>query len=96
MEKTLNPVNLQRLHENLQSLGYRRIKIDGRRSEWRRSTFHLHTYPFGKKGVKLKLHKDIWEKPPPTPKHKTKYKGKDIWQELQRIQQKYRQTTQKR
>jgi len=93
MEKTLNPVNLQRLYKTLQSLRYYPIKTIDRTTEWRKSQYHLFTKPFGKKGLKLKLHKDIWEKPPPTPTHKTKYKGKDIEQELQKIQQKYREKT---
>jgi hypothetical protein len=68
--------------------------MDGRASEWRRSQYHLYTYPFGKRGVKLGLHKDIWEKPVPVFVHKAENRGKDIEQELQRIQQKYSETTQ--
>jgi hypothetical protein len=70
--------------------------MEGRTSEWRRSQYHLYTHPFGKKGVKLSLHKDIWEKPAPNFTHKAENRGKDLEQELQRIQQKYSETTQAR
>jgi hypothetical protein len=68
--------------------------MDGRRSEWRRNQYHLYTYPFGKRGIKISLHKDFWEKPAPMFEHKAKIQGKDVMQELQRIQQKYSETTQ--
>jgi hypothetical protein len=63
--------------------------MDGRRSEWRRSQYHLYTYPFGKRGIRISLHKDFWEKPVPIFTHKAEKKGKDIEQELQLIKQKY-------
>jgi len=52
-----------------------------------------YTYPFGKRGVKLSLHKDIWGKPAPIFAHKAEQKGKDIEQGLQLIKQKYGETT---
>lgn len=67
------------------------IKTEDKNSEWRRSNFHLHTYPWGKRGVKLSLHKDVWKQPAPIFKYKAENKGKDIEQELQRIHQKYGQ-----
>jgi hypothetical protein len=92
MEKTLNPVNLQRLYKTLQSLGYYPLKTIDRTTEWRKSQYHLFTKPFGKRGVKLKLHKDLWESRTFKPQtHKTAYRGKDIEQELQKIQQKYKE-----
>ena len=95
MEKTINRINQQDFYKALQSLGYYSIKTDGKTSEWRRSSFHLYTYPWGKRGIKLSLHKDVWKQPPPNFRHKATNKGKDIEQELQRIQQKYRETIRK-
>jgi hypothetical protein len=66
--------------------------MDGKRSEWRRSQYHLYTYPFGKRGIKISLHKDSWEKPAPIFEHKAENQGKDVMQELQRIRQKCTQT----
>jgi hypothetical protein len=70
--------------------------MDGRRSEWRRSQYHLYTYPFGKRGIKISLHKDVWKKPVPIFEHKAENHGKGIEQELQLIKQKYGETTQTR
>jgi hypothetical protein len=94
MEKTINRINLQHLYKALQSLGYCPTKTADRTSEWRRSQHHLYTHPFGKKGIKLSLHKDQWKQPPPTFTHKATSQGKDIERELQRIQQKYSETAQ--
>jgi hypothetical protein len=58
MELTICRTATESLHEALQSLGYYPIKTADRTSEWRRSHYHLYTYPFGKKGIKLSLHKD--------------------------------------
>jgi hypothetical protein len=96
MECTIRRVAIERLYETLRSLGYRQIKMDGRRSEWRRSQYHLYTYPFGKRGIKISLHKDFWEKPAPIFEHKAENHGKAIEQELQLIKQKYGETTQTR
>jgi len=95
MEKTLKTVNLHHLYKILKKLSYYPVKTNEEKGEWRKGSFHLYVYPLGKRGVKLSLHKDLWEKPPPIFEHKTVSKGEDIRQELQRIQQKYRQTTQK-
>jgi hypothetical protein len=46
-------------------------------------------YPFGKRGVRLSLHKDVLAKPAPIFAHKTEIMGKDVTRELQRIVQKY-------
>lgn len=86
MEKTVKGVNLQHLYKTLKTLGYYLVKT-GEAGEWRKGNFHLYVYPLGKKGVKLSLHKDFWEKPPPIFEHKTINKGEDINQELQRIEQ---------
>jgi hypothetical protein len=63
--------------------------MDGRRSEWRRSQYHLYTYSSGKRGIKNCLHKDFWEKPAPLFEHKAENHGKDIERELQLIQRRY-------
>jgi hypothetical protein len=44
--------------------------------------------------MEQKRHKDVWEKPAPIFTHKAENRGKDLEQELQRIQQKYSETTQ--
>jgi hypothetical protein len=88
MEYTIRRTAIERLYRALRSLGYYPIKIDGRTSEWRKGSFHLYTHQWAKRGVKLGLHKDIWEKPVPIFAHKAENRGKDIEQELQRIQQK--------
>jgi hypothetical protein len=94
MEKTINRINLQHFYKALQSLDYYPIKTADRTSEWRRSHYHLYTYPFSKRGIRLSLHKDMWRKPAPIFEHKAINRGKDVEQELQRIQQKYSETTQ--
>jgi len=96
MECKISRVAIGRLYEALRSLGYYPVKMDGRTSEWRKGGFHLYTHPWAKRGVKLGLHKDIWEKPVPIFAHKAENTGKDITQELQRIQQRYSETTQVR
>jgi len=82
-------VAVERLYEMLRSLGYHPIKMEERRSEWRRSQYHLYTYPFGKRGIKISLHKDFWEKPVPIFTHKAENHGKDIERELELIQRRY-------
>jgi len=94
MEYTIRRTAIEASTKPFQSLGYHPTKIEGGTSEWRRSSFHLHTHPWAKRGVKLSLHKDAWKKPAPIFTHKAENKGKDIEQELQRIQQKYKQITQ--
>ncbi|MEM2104839.1 MAG: hypothetical protein QW717_08160 [Candidatus Bathyarchaeia archaeon] len=93
MEKTLYPARIRRLYRTLERLGYGLTKIDGKRSEWRKDTFHLYVYPNVKSGLKLKLHKDLREAPPPSFKHKVVLKDKDIKEELERIRQKYLQNS---
>jgi len=95
MKKTINSIRIQDFYKTLQNLGYYNIKTEGRKSEWRKGNYHLHTYPWAKRGIKITLHKDYWKKPTPITTHKTKHTGKDIEQQLQEIQQKYKQTTQK-
>jgi len=90
MEHTMRRVAIEHFHKTLESLGYYPTKTADRTGEWRRSQYHLYTLPFGKKGIKLSLHKDQWKQPPPNFTHK----AKDITQELQRIQQKYSETAQ--
>jgi len=87
-------VAIEHFHKTLESLGYYPIKTADRTGERRRSHYHLYTLPFGKKGVKLSLHKDIWNQSPPTFAHKAESQGKDIEEEMQRIQQKYSETAQ--
>jgi len=94
MEYAISRIVIRRLYEALRSLGYYPIKTEDRTGEWRRSQYHLYTYPFGKKGVKLSLHKDIWNQSPPSFAHKAESQGKDIEEEMQRIQQKYKQIIQ--
>jgi len=89
MKLTIRRVNIERLYKTLHSIGYHPIKIDDKKSEWRRGSFHIYAFPWAKRGVKLKLHRDIWKHSPPNFEHKVKTQGKDIEQELQRIQQKY-------
>jgi len=89
MEYTIRRTATESLYEALKSLGYYPIKTADRTSEWRRSHYHLYTLPFGKKGIKLSLHKDTWKKPAPIFTHKAENKGKDIEKEPQQIQQKY-------
>lgn len=89
MKYTVRRIRLEALYETLQGLGYHPRKVEGRRSEWRKGSFHLHTYPWAKRGVRLSLHKDVWKQPPPNFKHKAVWKGEDLKQELQKIQQKY-------
>jgi hypothetical protein len=86
MEFVMRRVAIERFYEALRSLGYYPIKIDGRTSQWRRGEFHLYTGPWAKRGVKLSLHKDVWSQSPPIFKHKAVNSGKDIEDELQRIQ----------
>jgi len=52
MEHTMRRVAIEHFHKPLESLGYRPIKTADRTSGWRRSHYHLYTYPFGKKGIK--------------------------------------------
>lgn len=59
LEKTMRRVVTECFYEALHSLGYYNIKTEGKTSEWRRRNFHLHTYPWGKRGIKLSLHKDV-------------------------------------
>jgi hypothetical protein len=92
MECTISRVAIGRLYEALRSLGYYPVKMEGRASVWRRSQYHLYTYPFGKKGVKLSLHKDVWDQSPPIFQHRAENMGKDLELELQRIRQKYSKT----
>jgi hypothetical protein len=94
MEKTINHINMQHLCQILRSLGYYPIKRVDRTSEWRKSQYHLYTHPFGKKGIKLSLHKDMWTHQPPNFKHKATKKNEDVKQELEKIHQKCKQTTQ--
>jgi hypothetical protein len=89
MKLIIRLVAIEHLYEALRGLGYYSVKIEGRRSEWRRGDFHLYTLPLAKRGVKLSLHKDIWSQSPPIFAHKSESKGKDIEQELERIRQKY-------
>jgi hypothetical protein len=89
MECKISRVAIETLYEVLRSLEYYPVKVDGRASQWRRSQYHLYTYPFGKRGVRLSLHKDVLAKPAPIFAHKTEIMGKDVTRELQRIVQKY-------
>ena len=87
MEYVLRGVAVERLYEVLRGLGYYSVKIDGRRSEWRRGGFHLYTFPWSKGGVKLSLHKDIWNQAPIF-QHKAEDRGNDVERELERIKRK--------
>jgi hypothetical protein len=75
-------------------LGYYPVKTGDRRSEWRKGGFHLYTLPWAKRGVRLSLHEDLWKRPPPIFKHKVETERENLKRELQRIQQKYSETTQ--
>jgi hypothetical protein len=88
MKLTVRQIAVERLYEALRSLGYRPMKMDGRRSQWRRGGFHLYTFPWAKGGVKLSLHKDVWNQSAPFFQHKAEYWGDDVEQELQRIKEK--------
>jgi len=50
---------MEHFYKALESLGYYPVKTEGKNSEWRRINFHLHTYPWGKRGIKLSLHKNV-------------------------------------
>jgi len=59
MEQTIRQVAIEHFYKALESLGYYPVKTEGKNSEWRRINFHLHTYPWGKRGIKLSLHKNV-------------------------------------
>lgn len=91
MHKTLASAKLRLLYKVFESLGYSSKKIEGKRSEWRKGAYHLQTFPYAEKGVKITLHKDLRDAPPPTFKHKVIRRDKSLIQELETIHQKYRQ-----
>lgn len=79
------------LWKALRSLGYYDVKVQERRSEWRRGRFHLHTYPWAKKGIELALHIDVWKKGSPAFSHGSRGEGRDLEQELGGIEKRYRE-----
>jgi hypothetical protein len=59
LEKKMSRVVIERFYEALRGLGYYNVKAQERRSEWRQHKFHLHTHPWGKRGLRLMLHEDM-------------------------------------
>jgi len=95
MNRRIGRVTLADFYQALRSLGYYGVKVQERRSEWRRGAFHLYTYPRAKSGLKLALHKDVWKTGPPVFSHEAKSEGEEIEQELDTIKKRYREIRRK-